>query len=138
VLGRGFSHYYMCMLLSRFIVVASMSALAITCHPQVAEPPRADPAGELSIRVINRNRIDVIVYVIHQGIRNRLGLATASTTTHFNVPLRLLGAGHEYRLLGDPLGLSITISTETLFGQAGDEVTWQLEDRFAQSTVVVH
>jgi hypothetical protein len=79
-----------------------------------------------------------MVYVAHDGIRNRLGLAIASTTTEFTVPLGILGAGHEYRLLGDPIGLRATISTETLFGQSGDEVTWQLEDSFARSTVVVH
>jgi len=49
-----------------------------------------------------------------------------------------LGAGHEYRLIGDPLGVRIVVTTETLFGQAGDEVIWQLEDSFARSTVVVH
>jgi hypothetical protein len=32
----------------------------------------------------------------------------------------------------------MSLSTETLFGQPGDDVTWQLEDQFAQSTVVVH
>ena len=99
----------------------------------------AEPQGEITVHVVNRNRIDVRVYVSHSGgIRTRLGLAVAFTTTDFSVPLRLLGAGHEYRLLGDPLGLRISLTTETLFGQAGDDVTWQLEDQFAQSTVVVH
>ena len=79
-----------------------------------------------------------MVYVSHDGIRNRLGLATASASTQFTLPLRILGAGHEYRLIGDPLGVRIVVTTETLFGQAGDEVIWQLEDSFARSTVVVH
>jgi hypothetical protein len=94
--------------------------------------------GEISIHVVNRNRIDVMVYLSHDGIRNRLGLATASTTTEFTVPLRTLGAGREYRLIGDPLGVRIVITTETLFARTGDEVTWSLEDSFARSTVVVH
>jgi hypothetical protein len=100
--------------------------------------PVLEDAGEISIHVINRNRIDVEVYVAHDGIRNRLGLAVAARTTDFTVPLRLLGAGHQYQLLGHPLGVRIAITTESLFGQAGDEVTWQLEDSFARSTVVVH
>jgi hypothetical protein len=100
--------------------------------------PVVEDAGEISVHVINRNRIDVEVYLAHDGIRNRLGLAVASTTTDFTIPLRILGAGHEYRLVGDPLGLRIAITTEPLFGQPGDEVTWQLEDSFARSTVVVH
>jgi len=131
-------HYYLLSMLSRFTILASLSASLIACHPRTPEPALADPGGELSIRVINRNRIDVIVYVSHDSMKNRLGIATASATTQFRCPLRLLGAGREYHLEGHPLGMRMTLSTESLFGQDGDEVTWQLEDRFAQSTVVVH
>ena len=110
----------------------------MACHPKVPAPALGDPQGEVSVTVVNRNRIDVMVYVSHDGIRNRLGLATASTTTNFTLPLRMLGAGHEYRLIGDPLGVRIVITTETLTARDGDEVTWSLEDSFARSTVVVH
>ena len=135
------SHYYTAMLFPRYAILLGATALScLTCHrtPSAANPV-IEPEGEITVHVVNRNRIDVRVYVSHHGgIRSRLGLAVAFTTTDFSVPLRLLGAGHEYRLLGDPLGLRISLSTEALFGQAGDEVTWQLEDQFAQSTVVVH
>src|SRR6266513_3815063 len=125
--------------LSRFVILfMSVAVSSLACHPKVPNPVRGDPQGEVSVRVVNRNRIDVMVYVSHDGIRNRLGLATASTTTNFTLPLRMLGAGHEYRLIGDPLGVRIVITTETLFGQPGDEVIWSLEDSFARSTVVVH
>jgi len=128
------------MLLPRSAILLGATALScLACHPKLPDVGAVEqPPGEISIQVINRNRIDVMVYVAHDGIRNRLGLATASTTTQFTLPLRTLGAGHEYRLVGDPLGVRIVITTETLFGQSGDEVTWQLEDSFARSTVVVH
>jgi hypothetical protein len=128
------------MLFRRYAILLGATALScLACHPTLpAVGPVEQPSGEISIRVVNRNRIDVMVYVSHDGIRNRLGLATASTTTQFTLQLRTLGAGHEYRLIGDPLGVRIVITTETLFGQPGDEVTWQLEDSFARSTVVVH
>jgi hypothetical protein len=140
VAARNLSHYYTdivsrsCAMLLRFA-----AAGLVACHSTpVTESPAAENPGEIAIHVVNRNRIDVVVYVGHDGVRNRLGLATASTTTDFNLSLRVLGAGHEYRLLGDPLGVRITITTETLFARPGDEVTWQLEDSFARSTVVVH
>ena len=139
VFGVGFSHYYTAMLFSRSAVLAvSIAASCLACHPKPPEAPVGDPEGEVAVRVVNRNRIDVMVYVSHDGVRSRLGLATASTTTDFTLPLRLLGAGHEYRLIGDPLGVRIVITTETLVARAGDEVTWSLEDSFARSTVVVH
>jgi hypothetical protein len=127
------------MLLSRSGVLAmSIAASCLACHPKVPDPGIGDPEGEVFVHVVNRNRIDVMVYVSHDGIRSRLGLATASTTTDFILPLRTLGAGHEYRLIGDPLGVRIVVTTETLVAQAGDEVTWSLEDSFSRSTVVVH
>ena len=116
----------------------TIAASCLACHPKVPDPGIGDPEGEVFVHVVNRNRIDVIIYVSHDGIRSRLGLATASTTTDFILPLRTLGAGHEYRLIGDPLGVRIVITTETLVAQAGDEVTWSLEDSFSRSTVVVH
>jgi hypothetical protein len=135
------SHYYTAMLFPRCAILLGATALScLACHPTPSTAnPVVESQGEITVHVVNRNRIDVRVYVSHHGgIRSRLGLAVAFTTTDFSVPIRLLGAGHEYRLLGDPLGLRISLSTETLFGQAGDDVTWQLEDQFAQSTVVVH
>jgi hypothetical protein len=124
----------------RYAILFSMAALSLaSCHPTLPSPgPVEEVSGEISIHVVNRNRIDVMVYLSHDGIRNRLGLATASTTTDFTLPLRLLGAGREYRLIGDPLGVRLVITTETLFARTGDEVTWSLEDSFARSTVVVH
>jgi len=134
------SHYYTAMLVQRFAILLGATALScLACHPSLPDVgPVAEVSGEISVQVVNRNRIDVMVYVAHDGIRNRLGLATASTTTQFTLPMRTLGAGHEYRLIGDPVGVRIMITTETLTGQAGDEVTWSLEDSFARSTVVVH
>ena len=116
------------------------ATLLVGCHPS---PPSdqvlLDPGSEtISISVVNRNRVDVQLYIAHDSRRDRLGLAVASTTTSFAVPLRVFGAGRDYRLVGEPVGMRIGITTETLHAQPGDEVIWSLEDSFARSTVVVH
>jgi hypothetical protein len=108
------------------------------CHPTRTPGAPEENLGIVSVRVVNRNRTDVEVSVSHDGIRTRLGLAVASSTTDFTLPLRALGAGREYHLIGLPVGMRIGITTETLHAQDGDEVTWSLEDSFARSTVVVH
>jgi hypothetical protein len=117
-----------------------VAAVLLACHPQpVSDQALLDPNAEtISIRVINRNMVDVELYLSHDSRRDRLGLAVAATTTEFSVPLRVFGAGREYRLIGEPVGMRIAITTETLHAQTGDEVTWQLEDSFARSSVVVH
>ena len=120
-----------------FFLVAMLLA---GCHQQQpSDDVLLDPNSEtISIKVVNRNRLDAQIYLAHDSHRDRLGLAIASTTTEFSVPLRVFGAGREYRLVGEPVGMRIGITTETLHAQAGDEVTWSLEDSFARSTVVVH
>ena len=122
----------------RLATLFNVALFALTaCHaPSATQSPLPDPGSEISIRVVNRNRLDVMVYVLHEGARTRLGLATASATTDFTLALNVLGAGKEYRLVGDPIGLRINVTTETLHAQPGDEVTWSLEDSFARSTVV--
>ena len=115
------------------------STILLGCHPQPSNQVLLDPNAEvISIQVVNRNRVDVQLFIAHDSRRDRLGLAIASTTTSFAVPLRVFGAGRDYRLIGEPVGMHMGISTETLHAQPGDEVTWSLEDSFARSTVVVH
>ncbi len=127
--------------MSRRIVVhlGIAALLLVACHAsQSVAGSSTEIQGVILVSVVNRNRIDVMVYVSHDGINSRLGLATAATSTDFVVPLRMLGAGREYRLVGHPVGLRIAVTTEILHAQSGDEVTWSLEDSFARSTVVVH
>ena len=121
----------------RFLLIAILVA---GCHQQQpSDAALLDPNAEaISIKVINRNRLDAEIYIAHDSHRDRVGLAIASTTTEFSVPLRVFGAGREYRLVGEPVGMHMGITTETLHAQPGDEVTWQLEDSFARSSVVVH
>ncbi|HET9634479.1 MAG TPA: hypothetical protein VFP26_00995 [Gemmatimonadaceae bacterium] len=123
---------------ARSLIFAAM--LVAGCHQQQpSDQALLDPTAEaISIKVINRNRLDAEIYIAHDSHRDRLGLAIASTTTEFSVPLRVFGAGREYRLIGEPVGAHMGITTETLHAQPGDEVTWQLEDSFARSSVVVH
>lgn len=119
--------------------IAMVAAVSISaCHqaaPKIGEPL---PSSEkISIQVENRNKLDVMIYVVHSGMQSRLGLATAFTTTAFELPLASLGSGADYRLLADPIGMRIVVTTETLHARTGDEVTWSLEDNFARSTVTV-
>jgi len=109
------------------------------CHQpqQTRDEALSTLPGHVTVHVTNRNRLDVMVYVEADGRRTRVGLATAATESEFRVPLSTFGAGADYRLIGDPIGMRINVTTETLHARAGDMVTWSLEDNFARSTVVV-
>lgn len=122
------------------LYILLVATVVAACRPpQPSDEVLLGTSAEIiSIKVVNRNRIDAQIYLQHDSHRDRLGLAIALTTTEFAVPLSAFGAGREYRLVGEPVGMRIGITTETLHALPGDEVTWQLEDSFARSTVVVH
>jgi len=93
--------------------------------------------GTMTLRVVNHNWLDITVFLLQGTHRDRIGVATATTTTEFHVPLRQLAAGAEYRLFGDPVCSRETVRSETLHAQDGDVVTWTIEDDLKRSSVEV-
>ena len=93
--------------------------------------------GVVTLRVVNHSWLDVTIYMQHGTRRDRIGTATATTTTEFHVPLRRLANGGDYRLFGDPIGSRQTVRSEALHAQDGDVVTWTLEDDLARSSIDV-
>jgi hypothetical protein len=93
--------------------------------------------GEMTVRVVNHSWLDVTVYLLQGTRRDRIGSATATSTTTFRISLRRLTSGGEYRLFGDPVGSRTTVRSEPLHAQDGDVVTWTLEDDLSRSTVDV-
>ena len=93
--------------------------------------------GEITLVVVNHNWLDVAVYLVRGTARERIGTATAASTTQFVFPMRRLGAGGDFRLLADPVGGRRTFTSESLHGTDGDIVTWTLEDNLSRSTVTI-
>jgi hypothetical protein len=93
--------------------------------------------GAVTVRVVNHNWLDITVYLLQGTRRDRIGVATATSTTEFHVALRRMSAGTEYRLLGDPIGARETVRSEPLHAQDGDVVTWTLEDNLNRSSIDV-
>jgi len=89
--------------------------------------------GSVTVKIVNSNVLDVVIYVVHDAYRERLGDVTAKTTRSFELPFRRLGAGHEFVLLADPVGSLDPIRTETVHPLDGQVMTWTLESDFARS-----
>src|SRR5690348_15664046 len=120
---------------------ATIAALCLTTsgchtHTSVGEAAAASSFdGSMTLRVVNHNWLDITIYLLRGTHRDRIGVATASSTTQFHIALRQLGAGAEYQLLGDPVGSRQTVRSELLHGSDGDIVTWTLEDDLARSSI---
>ena len=96
------------------------------------------PEGEIALNITNHNYLDVVVYVLHDGLQTRVGTATGSSSTVFFLPTRLLGQGREIQLLGDPIGSTAYAITPTLVVQRGQYIEWTLETDLNRSSVGVY
>jgi hypothetical protein len=120
------------------LLVLAAALLATGCiHKRSIIQDSAFANGEITLVVVNHNWLDVSVYLVRGTARERVGTATAASTSQFVLPLRRLGAGGDFRLLADPIGGRRTFTSETLHGQDGDIVTWTLEDNLSRSTVTI-
>jgi hypothetical protein len=96
---------------------------------------RAD--ATITVRVVNRSQLDAVVYLVHDGARDRLGAVTAATASNFTVRTRSLATGGEFTLLADPVGSKRPTSTEVLRLSQGSVFTWTLETDFSRGAVMV-
>jgi hypothetical protein len=101
--------------------------------------PSPSPESEdVALEVTNHNRLDVIIFVVHDGQSTRVGTASASSSASFSLPARLLGQGREIRLLGHPIGAAGAVITETVVVQPGQYVEWTLESDLRRSAIGVY
>jgi len=95
------------------------------------------PEGEIALSVTNHNFLDVVIYVLHDGVQTRVGMVTGSSSTVFFLPARLLGQGREIQLFGDAIGNDTYARTDILVVQAGQYIEWTLETDLRRSSVGV-
>jgi hypothetical protein len=102
-----------------------------------AESQAQASQSAITLQVTNHNYLDIIVYVVHDGQRTRIGTVTGSSAEVFTLPRRLLGQAHEMQLYGDPIGSEEFALTELLFVQPGQYIEWTLESDLRRSSVGV-
>jgi len=95
------------------------------------------PESEIALSVTNHNYLDVVVYVVHDGVRTRVGMVNGSSSTVFFLPIRLLGQGREIRLFGNAIGNGSYAATDVLVVQRGQYIEWTLETDLGRSSVGV-
>src|SRR5882724_6797921 len=103
-----------------------------------SSPAISAPEGEVALSVTNHNYLDVVVYVLHDGLQTRVGTVTGSSSTVFFLPARLLGQAREIRLYGDAIGSDAYVRTDILVVQRGQYIEWTLETDLRRSSVGVY
>ena len=95
------------------------------------------PSGEIALVVDNHHWSDVIVSVVHDGVAERVGLATAVKSSSFILQSRRLGQTGLIRLRGHAIGSPEDHTSDSFLVQPGQEILWTLEGDLARSSVAV-
>jgi hypothetical protein len=95
------------------------------------------PQTEFAIRVTNHNYLDVVLYVLHDGLQTRVGTVTGSSAQTFYLSSRLLSHSGEIRLYGDPIGNDEYALTDVLVVEPGQYIDWTLETDLRRSSAAV-
>ena len=98
--------------------------LVLACAGRSAGDGASDPdRGPATLEVDNRNFLDMTVYVVDGGVRQRLGVASGNATTSLTIPERLIrGGAAPLRFLCDPIGGQGLPVTEEIMVEPGDVV----------------
>jgi len=121
------------------LLFAAPACFIFNRESKAAPAPAIDvPEGEIALSVTNHNYLDVVVYVLHDGLQTRVWTVTGSSSQVFYLRARLLGMGREIQLLGHPIGGQAVARTETLVVQPGQYIEWTLETDLARSSVGVY
>jgi len=124
---------------SRLLLLLAVAAVPACHHAQRdAEPDPEMAPVDVPLEIDNHNWLDVIIYAVHDGERSRVGIANASSQSSFVLPARLMGQGHEVRLLGHPIGGTGGTITETVVVQPGQYIEWTLETDLNRSAIGVY
>jgi hypothetical protein len=120
-------------------ILAALVLCASGCARHGAEAGGVSASrAEVALVVENHHWSDVIVSVLHDGVVERIGLATAVKTSTFIIPSRRLGTSGLIRLRGHPVGAPDDHTTDAFLIQPGQEIEWTLESDLARSSVAVH
>ena len=96
------------------------------------------PAGEIMLVIDNHHWNDVVISVLHDGVVDRVGLATAVKVSTFTIPSRRLGTSGIIRLRAHAVGAPDDHTTDVIPIQPGQQIDWSLESDLARSSVAVH
>ena len=126
----------------RFLLLAAFPLAGPACHHAAREtvrpPAPNDAAADIPLEIANHNWLDVIIYVVRDGQPTRVGIANATSSSSFTLPVRMLGQGREIRLWGHPIGGTGGTLTESVVVQPGEWIEWTLESDLRRSAIGVY
>jgi hypothetical protein len=106
------------------------------CFRKPTSESQDDDSDYFTLEVVNHHRLNVTIFNVAHGRRDRLGEVTAVSNGTFRLHLRRFFAS-ELQLYADAVGSPESVTSEMLHLSADDVVQWTLETELARSHLTV-
>jgi hypothetical protein len=117
-------------------VACATLSVAASCAFRHQASSAEDDSDVVTLNVINHHPLDVVVFNVRQGYRERIGDVTAASRASFRLHLRRY-PGEEVQFFADPVGRSQGVTSEVLHLFPGQAADWTLETDLARSSIAV-
>jgi hypothetical protein len=103
-------------------------------HRPAADDPRRAPVG---VEVESHNWSDITIYLVTEGLPQRLGMVRALGSATFSFPAVRLNTSGDVRLRALPVA-GRPFTSETILVTPGQTITWRLENDLDTSSLSVY
>lgn len=103
--------------------VALFAVLMVAACGPASRQAKGPETPQTTVRVENRNFMDMNVFVVRSGQRIRLGMVPGNSTRVLTIPQTLIFGSTPLRFLADPIGSRQTPISDDIMVRAGDQVT---------------
>jgi hypothetical protein len=120
--------------------IAVALAAGAGCHrgaAPAAESARRVRVAPAPLRVDNHYRADVVVSLLHNGVRARLGTVVTAGTGNFRIPASYVDDPGGFYVIADPVG-GTPLRSERIVVREGERVVWTLESDLTRSSLGIY
>lgn len=132
-----------------FALACALVASEAACGRLRPVAPASDVAGApmhgavIPVEIRNDNMQAVNIYILHGGLRTRIGVADAAQASSFFFPASYSDGAGRVQLIAVPLiggrfGWRKSIQSDPIVVHAGERVIFSLEPDLARSTIAVY
>jgi hypothetical protein len=122
----------------RTLPILALALWTAACSRHRVETNPDEPPADVLLTVVNHHWNDVRIYLIHDGVEERIGMVTAVTNASFVLPWRYFASRSPIQLRGRAVGDPDYVTTESLLVRPGQTIEWVLETQLARSAVSVN